>query len=63
MNKKTIVIALLAAGVLGAGGWSLYQLGLSNGMAHAPMAAPTEATGSPAGTPIDPSAWGIPEGE
>ena len=26
MNKKTIVIALLAAGVLGAGGWSLYQL-------------------------------------
>lgn len=63
MNKKTIVIALLAAGVLGAGGWSLYQLGLRNGMAHAPMAAPTEATGSPAGTPIDPSAWGIPEGE
>ncbi len=63
MNKKTIVIVLLAAGVLGAGGWSLYQLGLRNGMAHAPMAAPTEATGSPAGTPIDPSAWGIPEGE
>ena len=63
MNKKTIVIALLAAGVLGAGGWSLFQLGLRNGMAHAPMAAPTEATGSPAGTPIDPSAWGIPEGE
>lgn len=63
MNKKTIVIALLAAGVLGAGGWSLYQLGLSNGMAHAPMAAPTEATGSPAATAVDPSAWGIPEGE
>lgn len=63
MNRKTIVIALLAAGVLGAGGWSLYQLGLRNGMAHAPMAAPTEATGSSAGTPIDPSAWGIPEGE
>ncbi len=63
MNKKTIVIALLAAGVLGAGGWSLYQLGLRNGMAHASMAAPTEAAGSPAGTPIDPSAWGIPEGE
>ncbi len=63
MNKKTIVIALLAAGVLGAGGWSLYQLGLSNGMAHAPTAAPTEATGSPAATAVDPSAWGIPEGE
>lgn len=63
MNKKTIVIALLAAGVLGAGGWSLYQLGFSNGMAHAPMAAPAEATGSPAGTTIDPSTWGIPEGE
>ncbi len=63
MNKKTIVIALLAAGVLGAGGWSLYQLGLSNGMAHAPTAAPTEATGSPAATAVDPSGWGIPEGE
>ncbi len=63
MNKKTIVIALLAAGVLGVGGWSLYRLGLRNGMAHASMALPTEATSSPAGTLIDPSAWGIPEGE
>jgi Cu(I)/Ag(I) efflux system membrane fusion protein len=63
MNRKTIVIALLAAGVLGAGGWSLYQLGLRNGMAHAPMAAPSEAAGSPAGATIDPSTWGIAEGE
>lgn len=62
-KKKTIVIALLAAGVLGAGGWSLYQLGIRNGMAHTPTAAPTGATGSPAGTPIDPSTWGTPEGE
>lgn len=63
MNKKTVVIAILAAGVLGAGAWSLYQLGIRNGVAHAPIAASTEATGSPAGTPIDPSTWGIPEGE
>ncbi len=63
MNKKTIVIALLAAGVLSAGGLGLYQLGLKNGMTHATMAAPTETKGSPAGTQIDPSTWGIPEGE
>lgn len=63
MNKKIIVIALLATGVLGTGGWSLYQLGLRNGMAHDPMAAPAETAGSPAATPIDPSTWGIPESE
>lgn len=63
MNKKTILIALLATGVFGAGGWGLYQLGLKNGMAGASMAAPTEAQGSPVGAPIDPSTWGIPEGE
>lgn len=63
MNRKIIGITILAAGILGAGGWSLYQLGLRNGMAHAPMAAPSEAAGSPAGAPIAPSTWGIAEGE
>lgn len=63
MNKKTIITALLATGVLSAGGLGLYQLGLKNGMTHATMATPTETQGSPAGTPIDPSTWGIPEGE
>lgn len=63
MNKKTIITALLATGVLSAGGLGLYQLGLKNGMTHATMATPTETQGSPAGTQIDPSTWGIPEGE
>ncbi len=63
MNKKTFITALLATGVLSAGGLGLYQLGLKNGMTHATMATPTETQGSPAGTQIDPSTWGIPEGE
>ncbi|MCM2347727.1 efflux RND transporter periplasmic adaptor subunit [Acidovorax soli] len=63
MNKKTIAIALLAAGVFGTGGWGVYQLGLRNGMANAPMAVPPQAQSSTAGTPVDPSTWGIPEGE
>ena len=63
MNKKTTVIALLAAGVLGASGFGLYQLGLKNGSTSAPMAVSTKATDSPMGAPIDPSTWGIPEGE
>jgi membrane fusion protein, copper/silver efflux system len=62
MNKKTTVIALLATGVLGASGFGLYQLGLKNGTS-APMAVSTKATDSPMGAPIDPSTWGIPEGE
>lgn len=56
MNKKTTLIALLTAAGLGAGGWSLYQLGMKSGMAHAP-------TGAPVGTSVDPSTWGIPQGE
>ncbi len=63
MNKKTAVIALLATGVLGASGFALYQLGLRNGMTSSPMAASAEATAAPMGTPVDPSTWGIPEGE
>jgi len=63
MNRKITIVALLATGVLVAGGWSLYQLGLRNGMMHAQTAAPNGAKGSPASAPIDPSSWGIPEGE
>lgn len=63
MKQKTMLIALLATGVFGAGGWGLYQLGLKNGMAHAPMAAPADAQGAPLGSPIDPSTWGTAEGE
>lgn len=62
MNKKTTVIALLATGVLGASGFGLYQLGAKNGTS-APMAVSTKATDSPMAAPIDPSTWGIPEGE
>ncbi|MBU0829876.1 MAG: efflux RND transporter periplasmic adaptor subunit [Gammaproteobacteria bacterium] len=63
MNKKTTVIALLATGVLGASGFALYQLGLKDGMKGAPMAVTTEATDAPMSAPVDPSTWGIPEGE
>ncbi|MBU0749718.1 MAG: efflux RND transporter periplasmic adaptor subunit [Gammaproteobacteria bacterium] len=63
MNKKTTVIALLATGVLGASGFALYHLGLKDGMKGAPMAVTTEATDAPMSAPVDPSTWGIPEGE
>jgi Cu(I)/Ag(I) efflux system membrane fusion protein len=62
MNKRTIVIALLTASVLSASGFGLYQLGLKNGTS-APMALSAKAADSPMGAPIDPSTWGIPEGE
>lgn len=59
MNTKTFLTVLLTVGALGTGGFGLYRLGLYNGMAHAPQAAPSASEGI--GT--DPSAWGIPEGE
>jgi Cu(I)/Ag(I) efflux system membrane fusion protein len=58
MNHKNIVIVLLAAGVLGAAGYGLYRLGLQQG---ASLSAP--AVPAPAQAMIDPSTWGIPEGE
>ncbi|MCQ9374783.1 efflux RND transporter periplasmic adaptor subunit [Methyloversatilis sp. XJ19-13] len=63
MNRKTIVIALVATGVLSAVGLGLYRLGVESGMAHAPMPE-TAGDGSPsAGAGVDPATWGIPEGE
>ena len=63
MNPKTLVIALFAAGVLGAGGFGLYQQGVKSGMAQAPMTTPVETKTPPAVARVDPSTWGIPEGE
>ncbi len=63
MNKKMIVISLLAAGVLGAGGVGLYRMGMQQGMAHTPVAGTSEARTAPETAKTDPSTWGIPEGE
>ena len=62
MNKKVSMLGLLVIVVLIGSGFGLYQLGLYNGMAHAPNAASTESAGAPATAVIDPSGWGIPEG-
>lgn len=62
MNKKIIVIALLALGVFSASGLSLYQWGLKNGMAHARAALTRDTKGSLVSITEDPSNWGIPEG-
>ena len=66
MNRKNIVIACLAVGVLGAAGWGLYRLGMHQGMAmtlQGPVgtSTTTEQQVSTSGT-VDPSTWGIPEG-
>lgn len=62
MNKKIPMLGLLVIVVLIGSGFGLYQLGLYNGMAHAPNPASTESEGAPATAVIDPSGWGIPEG-
>jgi Cu(I)/Ag(I) efflux system membrane fusion protein len=63
MNKKTIVISLLSAGMLGAGGVGLYRLGMQQGMAHMPAAGGSEAKTAPKTAKADPSTWGVPAGE
>lgn len=66
MKSRSIVIALLAVGVLGAAGWGLYRLGMHQGMAMSlqrPADASTAAARqAPASGTVDPSTWGIPEG-
>ena len=32
MKRQTVLISLIAAGLLALGGWSLYQLGMRDGM-------------------------------
>lgn len=62
MNARIILIALAVAGVLGVSGLGLYRLGVGKGMALA-SAAQGETTDTAAVAPVDPSTWGIPEGE
>ncbi|HEX5486955.1 MAG TPA: efflux RND transporter periplasmic adaptor subunit [Limnobacter sp.] len=61
MKQKTILTALLAAGLLAGTGFGFYEFGMQQGMNM------TAAGGSPATSgqtnPKDPSTWGIPEGE
>lgn len=67
MNHKNIVIVLLVGGMLGGAGFGLYRLGLQQGMTLS--AAPGGSTSvaserqAAATATVDPSTWGIPEGE
>ncbi|GAA3535012.1 efflux RND transporter periplasmic adaptor subunit [Zobellella aerophila] len=67
MKLKSIVIGLFAAGVLGGVGFGLYKTGVRQGMSasatKAPASAPAPAGKVPLMTTIDPSTWGIAEGE
>ncbi len=67
MNAKTLTLSLIAAGVLSAAGYGLYRMGMQQGMQHTaspsnamPASAPSAA---PAVAMVDPSTWGIPQGE
>jgi Cu(I)/Ag(I) efflux system membrane fusion protein len=51
MNKKYLIAALIAAGVLGAAGYGLYALGMKNGGSMAATAIPSEASPHLAATP------------
>lgn len=56
MKSKNIIVTLVAAGVVGTGGYGLYQAGLHKGMSMAepsPAVMPTSSKG--AGTKIDPA--------
>src|SRR5690606_35943790 len=60
LKLKTPAAALLAVGLVVGAGLGLYQLGVQRGLDRSP------AQGDPAGAeraPVDPSSWGIPEGE
>jgi len=60
LKLKTPAAALLAVGLVVVAGLGLYQLGVQRGLDRSP------AQGDPAGAeraPVDPSSWGIPEGE
>ena len=59
MNSKTMVIALIATGILGAAGYALYSLGMNQGMrmasAPAPMATATSGGGPLKAGDVDPA--------
>ncbi|WP_210546825.1 efflux RND transporter periplasmic adaptor subunit [Rhodoferax sp. PAMC 29310] len=67
MNAKTLTLSLVAAGVLSAAGYGLYRMGMQQGMQH--TASPSDAmpatapSAAPAVAMVDPSTWGIPQGE
>lgn len=62
MNKKYLITALVAAGVLSAAGYGLYVLGIKNGSSMAAVAPPSEAPAAPAASPTA-GPQGIAEGE
>ena len=50
MNSKPLLIALLAAGILGAAGYGLYSVGMQRGMDMSAAPTGAAAAGSVAGT-------------
>ena len=62
MNKKFLIAALLAAGVLGAAGYGLYSLGLKNGSRMGAVFTAGDAPPSPTTAPT-PGPQSIAEGE
>ena len=69
MKLKIIVISLIAAGALGAAGFGVYRVGMQRGMTMSSADAganPSVNVAANAAAPtamLDPSNWGIPEGE
>jgi Cu(I)/Ag(I) efflux system membrane fusion protein len=69
MKLKIIVISLIAAGALGAAGFGVYRVGMQRGMTMSSANAganPSVNVAANAAAPtamLDPSNWGIPEGE
>ena len=50
MNKKTLLLALIVTGAIGAAGYGVYRLGLNRGMqrtAASPAASPQAAAQKP----------------
>ena len=63
MNRKYLVAALLAAGVLGAAGYGLYTLGLKNGSGMAAVPAVTSTPAGAAATAPQAGPQSVAEGE
>ena len=63
MNRKMVLSGLLVIGALGAGGFGLYRLGLERGMATVSGDSAQHHAEPAAKSVVDPSRWGIAEGE